>query len=35
VKELATRTIVLKEGVIVHDGDVQEGLEIYSSMHSQ
>ena len=33
VKELATRTIVLKEGLIVHDGDVQEGLEIYSSMH--
>ena len=35
VKELATRTIVLKEGVVVHDGDVQEGLEIYSSMHNQ
>ncbi len=35
VKELATRTIVLKKGVIVHDGDVQKGLGIYSSMHNQ
>ncbi len=33
VKELATRTIVLNEGVLVHDGDVQEGLAMYSSMH--
>ena len=32
---LATRTIVLKKGVIVHDGDVQKGLGIYSSMHNQ
>ena len=33
VKELATRTVVLEEGVVIHDGDVQVGLEIYSSMH--
>lgn len=33
VKELATRTVVLEEGLIIHDGDVQTGLDIYSSMH--
>lgn len=35
VKELATRTIVLEEGIIIHDGDVQVGLDLYSSMHKR
>ncbi len=32
VKEIASRVVVLDHGSVVHDGDVQEGLGIYSNM---
>ena len=32
VNELATRTIVLRDGGIVHDGEVAEGLSLYSNV---
>jgi len=32
VKELASRAIVLENGILKHDGDVQVALEIYSSI---
>ena len=35
VKELATRTVVLEKGQIIHDGDVQTGLNLYTSLHDK
>ena len=35
VKELATRTIVLQRGQIIHDGDVPTGIELYTSLHNK
>ena len=35
VKELASRTVVLEKGRIIHDGDVSEGLSIYSAIGSR
>lgn len=35
VKELATRTVVLEKGKIIHDGDVQAGLNLYTSLHNK
>jgi len=32
VRELASRVIILENGRIIHDGDVQLGLDMYSSM---
>ena len=32
VNELATRTIVLRDGGIVYDGEVTEGLSLYSNV---
>jgi len=29
VKEIGSRCIVLNEGAIIHDGDVEEGIGIY------
>jgi len=35
VKELATRTIVLEKGLVIHDGDVSKGLYLYTSLHDK
>ncbi len=32
VKEIASRVVVLEQGRVIHDGDVQEGLGIYANM---
>ena len=33
VKEIATRTIVLRNGSVIHDGGVNEGLSLYSRVN--
>ena len=33
VKEIATRTIVLRNGSVIHDGEVNEGLSLYSRVN--
>ena len=35
VKELSSRTIVLEKGRIIHDGEVSEGLSLYSAIGSR
>ena len=32
VNEIATRTIVLRDGAIIHDGEVSGGLSLYSEV---
>ena len=32
VKELASRTVILEKGLIIHDGGVQDGLDLYSEI---
>jgi len=32
VQEIATRTLVLKKGKLIHDGDVDEGIKIYQGL---
>ncbi len=31
IRQLCTRVVVMKEGKIIHDGDVEEGIRIYSN----